>query len=84
MSEFNHIPINVTEEPKGGFSMGIYDIVYFTNKMVFSGKPVGLRMNFSVHFNVEKKIDHYATYYDRSVIIKATGRNILDEVKTNK
>lgn len=81
LSEFNHIPINVTEQPKGGFPMGIYDIVYFTNKMVFSGKPVGLRMNFSVHFNAEKKIDHYATYYDRSVIIKATGRNILDEVK---
>jgi hypothetical protein len=41
-------------------------------------------MNFSVHFNTEKKIDHYATYYDRSVIIKAMGRNILDQVKSNK
>jgi hypothetical protein len=84
MSAFNHIPIDVTEQPKGGFPMGIYDIVYFNNKMVFNGKPVGIRMNFSVHFNTEKKIDHYATYYDRSVIIKAMGRNILDEAKSNK
>jgi len=77
MDEFNHIPINVYTQPKGGFPMGIWDIVYFTNTMVFNGKPVGLRMNFSVHFNAGKLIDHYASYYDRNVIIQATGKNVL-------
>ncbi len=83
LSAFNHVPINVTEQPKGGFPTGIYDIVYFSNTMMFNGKPVSLRMNFSVHFNSEKKIDHYATYYDRSIIIKAMGKDILNE-KNNK
>ena len=74
MNEFNHLPINVYAQPKGGFPMGYWDIVYFTNTMVFNGKPVGLRMNFSVHFNANKLIDHYASYYDRNVIIEATKK----------
>lgn len=84
MTEFNHFPLNVTEQPKGGALMGNYDFVYFSNKMVFAGKPVALRMNFAIHFNADKKIDRYITYYDRSVIIKATGKNILEEMKTKK
>ena len=78
MTEFNNTPINVTTQPKGGAQLGIYVISYFSNKIVFKGKPVALRMNFSVHFNAEKKIDRYTTYYDRSVIIKGTGMNILE------
>ncbi len=81
MSEFNHFPINVTTQPKAGALMGNYDFVYFSNNMVFGGKPVSLRMNFAVHFNADKKIDRYNTYYDRSVIIKATGKNLLQEMK---
>ncbi len=84
LSEFNHLPINVIEQPKGGFPTGIYDIVYFSNTMIFHGKPVSLRMNFSVHFNAEMKIDHYATYYDRSIIIKAMGSDILNEGSNKK
>ena len=84
MSEFNHFPLNVTTEPKGGALKGIYDFAYFSNKMVFGGKPVSLRMNFITHFNAEKKIDRYTTYYDRSVIVKATGKNMLEELKTKK
>ena len=82
MSEFNHFPLNVTAQPKGGALMGNYDFVYFSNKMVYAGKPVMLRMNFAVHFNADKKIDRYITYYDRSVIMKATGKNMLEEIKT--
>ncbi len=84
MTEFNHFPLNVTAQPKGGALMGNYDFVYFSNKMVFAGKPVALRMNFAIHFNADKKIDRYITYYDRSVIIKATGKNILEEMKQKK
>lgn len=81
LSEFNHTPINATRQLKAGAPAGIYDLVYFTNKMIIKGKPVSVRMNFSVHFNADKKIDRYYTYYDRSVIIKAAGKNTLDEIK---
>jgi hypothetical protein len=85
MSEFNHIPINVTAQPKGGALMGMVVISYFSNKMVFNGKKVALRMNFSVHFNADKKIDRYTTYYDRTPIIKAMGgKSILEEMKIKK
>ena len=84
MTEFNHFPLNVTVQPKGGALMGNYDFVYFSNKMVFAGKPVALRMNFAIHFNSDKKIDRYVTYYDRTVIIKATGKNLLEEMKQKK
>ena len=79
LSEFNHFPLNVTAQPMGGALKGIYDFAYLSNKMVYNGKPVSLRMNMITHFNADKKIDRYITYYDRSVIIKATGKNILEK-----
>jgi hypothetical protein len=81
ITELNHFPLNVTAQPKGGAQTGNYDFLYFSNKMVFGGKPVALRMNFAVHFNDQKKIDRYVTYYDRSVIINATGKNVLEGQK---
>ena len=85
MNEFNNMPIEVTGEAKGGAKKGIYVISYFTNTLVFNGKPVGLRMNFSTHFNADKKIDRYATYYDRTPIIKAMGgKNLLENMKAKK
>jgi hypothetical protein len=84
MTEFNHFPLNVTAQPKGGALMGNYDFVYFSDKLVFNGKPVSLRMNYAIHFNADKKIDRYITYYDRSVLMKATGRNMLEEIKVKK
>ena len=79
LSEFNHFPLDVTAQPTGGAPKGIYDFAYLSNKMVYSGKPVSVRMNMITHFNPDKKIDRYITYYDRSVIIKATGQNILEK-----
>jgi len=84
MSEFNHMPIEVTGEPKGGATKGIYVISYFTNTQVINGQTVGLRMNFSTHFNADKKIDRYVGYYDRTPIVKALGRNLLEEGKASK
>jgi hypothetical protein len=40
---------------------------------------VRLRMNFSAHFNKDKKIDRYYTYYDRTKIVQAMGSNILEK-----
>lgn len=82
MSEFNHFPINVTEQPKGGAAMGIYDFCYFSNKMVIKGKTLALRMNYVTHFNADKKIDRYVTYYDRTALVKAIGKNLLESSKS--
>ena len=79
ISEINHFPLNITAQPKGGAQTGNYDFMYFSNKMVYSGKPVAVRMNFAVHFNDAKKIDRYITYYDRTGIVKAIGKNVLDK-----
>ena len=79
MSEFNHFPLDVTGDPKGGAVKGLYVFSYFSNKMVFGGNSVGLRMNFVTHFNADKKIDRYVTYYDRTPIIKAMGKNLLEK-----
>jgi ketosteroid isomerase-like protein len=84
MSEFNHMPIEVTGEPKGGAKKGTYVISYFTNTQVINGQTVGIRMNFSTHFNADKKIDRYAGYYDRTLIVKALGRNLLAEGKADR
>ena len=77
MSEFNHTPVNATAQLKGGAPSGVHVISYFSNKLIYAGKPVDLRMNFVAHFNKDKKIDRYTTYYDRSIVIKTTGTNIL-------
>ena len=52
-------------------------ISYFSNELVYSGGTVKLRMNVATHFNAEKLIDRFYTYYDRTQIIAATGANIL-------
>jgi len=60
---------------------GFYVFSYFSNKMVYSGKPLGLRMNFITHFNADKKIDRYITYYDRAPLIQIMGKNLLEKKK---
>ena len=81
MSEFNFIPIDVTGNPKGGAAKGITVISYLSNSMVFKNATVPLRMNFSLHFNADKKVDRYTSYYDRATIIKAIGMNLLEKKK---
>jgi hypothetical protein len=73
LSEFNHFPVDVTAQPKGGALKGIHDIFYFSNKLVYKNGSVSMRMNFVTHFNADKKIDRVITYYDRSKIIEVAG-----------
>ena len=75
------IPVNSKEvNPATGLT-GVTVISYFSNNMNINGSPVPIRMNFSAHFNKDKKIDRYYTYYDRTKIVQAMGTNIL--VKKN-
>lgn len=74
----NHIPVDAIKTPNMTGLPGIYVFSFVSNKMVFNGNTVALRMNFSVHFNQDNKIDRYYTYYDRQPIIEAMGgKNIL-------
>lgn len=81
VSEFNLMPIEVTGEAKGGAPKGVYVIAYFTNVLGIKGQSVGLRMNFSIHFNADQKIDRLYGYYDRTPIVKALGQNLLETQK---
>jgi len=82
VSEFNLMPIEVTGEAKGGAPKGIYVIAYFTNVLGIKGQSVGLRMNFSIHFNADQKIDRLYGYYDRTPIVRALGQNLLEAQQT--
>ena len=73
------IPVNSKEvNPATGLT-GVTVISYFSNNMNINGSPVPIRMNFSAHFNKDKKIDRYYTYYDRTKIVQAMGSNILEK-----
>ena len=73
------IPVNSMEvNPSTGLA-GVSVICYYSNNMDINGSSVRLRMNFSAHFNKDKKIDRYYTYYDRTKIVQAMGSNILEK-----
>lgn len=70
--------LDVSKSPLPGGLTGIYSYAYFSNKMAYNGKSVAVRMNFIAHFNKDKKIDRYFTYYDRQPIVEAmSGKNLL-------
>lgn len=81
----NQFSLDIAKPPVAGGLTGIYSYAYFSNKMVFNGTPVAVRMNFIAHFNKDKKIDRYFTYYDRAPIIEAMGgKNLLKAAPTTK
>ncbi|NGP75014.1 nuclear transport factor 2 family protein [Balneolaceae bacterium YR4-1] len=77
------LPVVAREAPNYAGLTGPYVISYMSNEMVFNGSTVNIRMNFTLHFNDEKKIDRYYSYYDRSPIINAMGTNILSTSEEN-
>ncbi|MBX2891660.1 MAG: hypothetical protein KF734_12070 [Saprospiraceae bacterium] len=81
----NQYSLEVSKSQLPGGLTGVFSYAYFSNKMVFNGTPVSVRMNFIAHFNKDKKIDRYFTYYDRQPIIEAMGgKNLLKEVPATK
>ena len=76
----NHVPINAKNPQNTTGMAGIYVISFFSNEMSFSnGNTANLRMNVVAHFNEDKMIDRYYSYYDRTGIITAMGVNILGD-----
>lgn len=78
-SNFVHIPVNVNEALNYTGLTGVIVLSYFSAEMSYGESTTNVRMNFATHFNDEKKIDRYYTYYDRSPIIEAAQMNILTE-----
>ncbi|REJ84309.1 MAG: nuclear transport factor 2 family protein [Bacteroidetes bacterium] len=78
----NHIPVESIIAPNMTGLPGVYVFSYFSMKMELdNGNIADVRMNFTAHFNKDKQIDRYYTYYDRTPIIQAMGRNILSPEK---
>lgn len=71
------LPVIAQEAPNYAGLTGPYVVTYMSNEMDYNGTTVNLRMNFTLHFNDQKLIDRYYSYYDRSLIISAMGSNIL-------
>ncbi len=79
MDEAVFLPVNALKPTAGSKLTGNIVISYFSNQLVFATGTGNLRMNFVTHFNANKKIDRYITTYDRTVIIKAMGKDILSK-----
>lgn len=81
MTYLNHVDIPVIAKNTLPYSnlTGVFVISYFSNQLIYNGTSVNLRMNVTVHFNSDKLIDRIYTYYDRTKIIEAMKKNILDK-----
>jgi hypothetical protein len=75
------IPVNSLEKNPSTGLTGVSVISFYSNTMDINGTPLKLRMNFTVHFNKNKLIDRYYTYYDRTQIVAIMGKNVLESKK---
>ena len=79
-----HVPVLSKKSLAYTGLSGVMVLSYFSNKMVYNGKPVNIRMHWAAHFNEDNLIDKYYTYYDRSPIIDVVKENILEAEKRKK
>lgn len=63
-----YLPIRVSAN-KSGRIAGTQVIAYLSNKMVYATGAVSVRMNMIIHFDKDKMIDAYYTYYDNMPIM---------------
>ncbi len=75
------IPVNSFEKNPSTGLTGVSVISYYSNNLNINGTPVKVRMNFSAHFNKDKLIDRYYTYYDRTQIVATMGKDLLKNKK---
>jgi hypothetical protein len=70
-----YIPINVTKTKREEMA-GTQVIAYVSNKMVFDSGAISVRMNVLIHFDRNKLIDRYYTYYDNTPILNTLHSNL--------
>lgn len=66
----SYLPMNVENNVRPGDLQGVQVIAYFSNKMVYETETISLKMNFVIHFDKNRMIDGYYTYYDQTQINK--------------
>ena len=66
----SYMPICVRKGMRKSDLSGTQVIAYFSNKLVYDSGAVSVRMNFVIHFDQNKMIDGYYTYYDQTQINK--------------
>jgi hypothetical protein len=64
-----YLPVNFTGARAGRLA-GPHVIAYLSNKMLYDRGAVSVRMNVIIHFDRNKMIDAYYTYYDNTPIMK--------------
>lgn len=66
----SYVPICIEKKEREGELPGTQVIAYFSNKMMYENGLVTVKMNFIIHFDKNKMIDGYYTYYDMTPINK--------------
>lgn len=79
MTYKDHVDVPVIAKEVLAYSglTGVFVFSYFSNEVNFNGTPVNLRMHVVTHFDSNRQIDRYYTYYDRTKIVELMGKNIL-------
>lgn len=68
IEDATYLPIRVSANESGRVA-GTQVIAYLSNKMVYATGAVSVRMNMIIHFDKNKMIDAYYTYYDNMPIM---------------
>ncbi|MCF0054260.1 hypothetical protein [Dyadobacter sp. CY356] len=66
----SYVPICIEKNARSGVLPGNQVIACFLNKMIYENGVVSVKMNFIIHFDKNKMIDGYYTYYDMTAINK--------------
>jgi hypothetical protein len=69
----HYFPIDISND-RSAEMVGTQVIAYLSNKMVFETGAVSVRMNVLIHFDKNKMIDRYYTYYDNTPILNILTR----------
>lgn len=59
-----YMPVNIENPIRPGDLPGTQVIAYFSNRMIYKNGTESVKMNFIIHFDKNKLIDGYYTYYD--------------------
>lgn len=80
-TKFVHVPVQLNENVENIDMEGVFNVCYFSAELGYGQQTAKVRMNWTFHFNTEKKIDQILCYYDRTPIIEAANKNFLASQK---
>lgn len=60
----SYLPVTVNKSSGLRELPGVKVIAYFSNRIIYKDHERALKMNFVIHFDKNKMIDRYYTYYD--------------------